>query len=334
MLLNLIQTNNYFQGGLLSAAVSATNPFVQIYNSSSDEWTLGQNMTTPRNRLACAYDSVKQKIHVLGGYDSTGNPGAPHEVYSILNNTWKSAANPADTHGRLGRGYYEPKSASIVFLGGAFSNAQSVFNTQTGQWTTWAPMPQQLYYFGLTVLADRVLAFGGAQSNYFLTYYFANNTWTTQTMNVSLNFFHNTAVIGGSIYAMSASLSLYVTYCQVPENCVTDCTNGCALETGVCVPLNGLLCDDFDNCTIGDTCFGGQCIGNQTAPECLPPVSEPVSEPLVEAPQVIDTPHTEPGAAPVQNTPLPPRNVSQGSSLWYFNEALVVLLLLSTSMLG
>ncbi len=285
---------------------------VLIYDPAKDSWTKGQNMTTlGRTRPSCGYDPVLQNIHVLGGQNTLGSGIVvnPHVIYSIANDTWHNASNPTADHGRLGRAYYEPNSKSMVFVGGAFTTAQSVYNTETGNWTQWAPVPDVTYFYALVVRPDRVLLLGGAENSTLFTYFIANDTWVNGTINAVgvQDFYANTAQVGGSVYALGLDAKLYVSRCLVADNCdASRCLGSCVAETGFCVPLSDVTCDDDNECTTDDTCQVGVCIGtglsnvtctdndpctledmclngvctagNKTAIECIPPVSEPMAD--------------------------------------------------------
>lgn len=266
---------------------------VLIYDPMQDSWTNGQNMTTiGRARPSCGYDPVLQNIHVLGGQNTVGSGIVvnPHVIYSIANDTWHNASNPTADHGRLGRAYYEPKSKSMVFVGGAFTTAQSAYNTETGNWTQWAPVPDVTYFYALVVRPDRVLLLGGAEKSTLFTYFIANDTWVNGTTNTVgfQDFYANTAQVGGSVYALGSDAKLYVARCLVPDNCdgSDPCFGSCVAETGFCAPLSDVTCDDNDPCTLEDMCLNGVCTaGNKTAIECIPPGSEPMADsPLSGAP--------------------------------------------------
>ncbi|HEY8089895.1 MAG TPA: kelch repeat-containing protein [Polyangiaceae bacterium] len=160
----------YLTGGATTEDVA---PFAEldIYDPVADAWSTGAPMPTAREHLAsCA---IGGKMIVVGGW--VGAPGAPSvvvhaaESYDPATDAWTTL--PDLPTGRGGLGALAVGSVCHVVGGedwalplpGTF-HAHEGFDTASGTWTTFAPMPTARHGFGFASQGGALFAIGGGPS--------------------------------------------------------------------------------------------------------------------------------------------------------------------------
>ena len=148
----------YLFGGLSStAAVSSfTLGTTQIFDPSTQSWTMGADMPTARY-LATAV-AVDGKIYVMGGRTlsatGSGGPVSANEVYDPSTDSWSTATSmPAPIRGHAACAY----GGKIYVFGGNTGSYQTtvlIYDPSTDSWSTGTSMPAARAY-GVALRAVR-----------------------------------------------------------------------------------------------------------------------------------------------------------------------------------
>jgi hypothetical protein len=148
-----------------SDAVTAS---AEIFDPSTDKWTMVASMTVPR-ASACSALLPSGKVLVAGGAGAVGNTA---EIYDPATDTWTPAAH-AMVAGHDLPGCVRLQSGKVLIAGGldqvnASSNAVSeLYDPDTGSFTTTGPMLTARYWHTATLLASgKVLVTGGCTGGY------------------------------------------------------------------------------------------------------------------------------------------------------------------------
>ena len=112
--------------------------YTQIYDPSTDNWTVGAPMTVPRRLSSAAV--VNGKIHVTGGRDDIDALDA-HEVYDPATNTWTTAKRtPSIVRGHSTVGV-NGKLYLIAGNTGAYQKWVKIYDPATDAWASGMDMP-------------------------------------------------------------------------------------------------------------------------------------------------------------------------------------------------
>jgi N-acetylneuraminic acid mutarotase len=130
----------YVIGGQTDTGSAYVNS-VQEFNPTTTNWTFKAPMPTARSAGAAAV--IGDRIYVAGGRPPRGNDFA---VYDVTGNTWQTLPSLPSQRNHLtacaiaGKIYVAGGRLEAGFTS-AMTSVLEVFDPQTGQWTTGAPMP-------------------------------------------------------------------------------------------------------------------------------------------------------------------------------------------------
>lgn len=161
----------YIFGGFDSSWINTT----QIYNPSTNSWTLGAPIPSGSGVwYAAAATGDDGKIYVIGGESDAGTNWTLDlvQIYNPATDTW-SLGTPMPTP-RLGLGVVKIKGL-IYAIGGFNRVTQSVVNTveaydpATNTWSKKSPLNIARFEFGSALATGNINAIGGANGIYLPT---------------------------------------------------------------------------------------------------------------------------------------------------------------------
>ena len=170
----------YIVGGH-NHVLSVYPPQVDIYNISTNTWSIGANLPTPRGELVVS--EVNGKIYAIGGYDVTAR-NFVHE-YNPATNTWIAKASMPTSRSVMSGAVYNGK----IYVAGGWPGAKDIleiYDPAINLWSTGANMPQGRKNCNSMVELNGKLYFIGGQDptgsityNDVFVYNPGLNTWTT-----------------------------------------------------------------------------------------------------------------------------------------------------------
>lgn len=136
----------------------------EVYDPATDSWTTKRPAPIAVARYASAV--VNNKIYIMGGTNASQQL-ISNQIYDVGNDTWSLGASlPAYTYyaaAAATTGVMAPKR--IYVIGGGLtdpSNAVYVYDPESDNWTSGAPMPTNRTSFALGIVNDVIYAMGGA----------------------------------------------------------------------------------------------------------------------------------------------------------------------------
>ena len=180
---------------------------VEIYDTISKTWEIGENMPTSRNSLTAT--AIGEKIYVIGGIDSSGGYSNKVEIYDTKKNTWSTGAN-------MPTGRCHLASASIgnkIYVVGGNNTSTlgtlEIYDTESNTWTTGASMPLARNLLNVVSLDGKIYVIGGYGNR---TYYDLvevydpnNNTWSTGSNMPTRRASMTSSVVENKIYCIGGS---------------------------------------------------------------------------------------------------------------------------------
>ena len=192
--------------------VSAVMDTIQIYNISTNSWSMGAPMPSGRSCVNAVYYSVNGKIYVIGGIDNDGYQTNQTWEYDPVANTWDTsrASIPMGMacSGTSIVGQY------IYFAGtvgnGTGSSAHYRYDIVGNSWVPMAPVPVSIWDAAAAGIGQYTYLIGGTGAAgifYDTTYIYdtVSNTWTSgPNTNVKHGYATGTA-IGNRLLVMGGS---------------------------------------------------------------------------------------------------------------------------------
>lgn len=161
--------------------LSVYPPQVDIYDISTNTWSIGANLPTPRGELVVS--EVNGRIYAIGGYDVTAR-NFVHE-YNPATNTWVAKASMPTSRSVMSGAVYNGK----IYVAGGWPGAKDIleiYDPATNSWSTGANMPQgRKNDNSMVELNGKLYFIGGQDATATITYndvfvYDPNlNIWTT-----------------------------------------------------------------------------------------------------------------------------------------------------------
>lgn len=162
----------------------------EIYDPSTNTWSMAAPMTTPRSQFAyCVLNSGK--VLVVGGLLQSGSATNLCEIYDPSTDTWSAAAALPAGQDRYAAFFCKVTSASEAFIVAGGKNLVSLalnttyrYNPSSDTWSAGAAMPVGLAFgAGLALTTSKLITIGGVTSlaaivNSTYVYDFNADTWT------------------------------------------------------------------------------------------------------------------------------------------------------------
>lgn len=229
----------YIIGNILDGTYTS---ITEVYNPSTDTWTMVAPMTTPRSGFQT--EVICGKIYAIGGYsgqlkigpgcDSSIDSISSTEVYDPSTNTWTTLASMSTTRCWFQTEVIDGKIYAIgghnVKIGdskGKSLSSTEVYDPYTDKWTPLASMSTVRRAFQTEVVDDKIYAIGGFNTyNLDLdnelssveVYDPSNDKWTPMaSMSKKRGYFH-TEVIEKVIYAIGGMNDTSMESYAVPAN--------------------------------------------------------------------------------------------------------------------
>lgn len=222
---------------------------VEVYDLSTNKWSLLKSMNIPRGRFNVAV--VGEKVYAIGGCDGTKDLNSV-EVYDPISMKWKLIPHLPMARSNAGVCHLDGK----IYLIGGINGQKGVtecnaFDSATETWTTIAPLVVGRYQPGVTALNEHVYAVGGCESwsclNSVEKYNPNTNTWVLVSSMHTARRGCGVAVFNGKLYAVGGhdgvhslcSVEIYdpETNTWSPGPSLTSCRG----NVGVCVVENRLF---------------------------------------------------------------------------------------------
>lgn len=231
-------------GGALSS--------VEVYDPSVKTWTSKSPMKSAR-RGAAAILLSDGRVFVAGGYNGASVESSA-EIYEPGADAWIPAASMLEARedhaaAGLANGHVLITGGSA---GGAALSSAEVYDPATDTSRSVGSMGQARTRHSAISLPDGdVLITGGASGG----------------VDLATAEIYQPLSVGASCAAASDCLS---GFCVDSVCCNEACDNGAcdacsasagAQKDGICMPFDGVPCDDNDLCTQGDLCQAGACVG-------------------------------------------------------------------------
>lgn len=180
---------------------------VEVYDPSSNSWTTGAPMPTPRGTRNLAV--VNGKIYAIGGWNGVSSL-ATVEEYNPSTDSWVSKQSLPSPQGVMASGSIVV-NGKIYAIGGTagslFTNPQPLntvreYDPLTNTWTDKAPMPTARFLAAAAVYNNKIYVFGGKTEP---PYVQSNRLNIVEEFNPSTNTWQTKAPLPESVYACSAS---------------------------------------------------------------------------------------------------------------------------------
>jgi gliding motility-associated-like protein len=178
---SVIYNNKVYIVGGHNHVLSVYPPQVDIYDISTNTWSIGANLPTPRGELVVS--EVNGKIYAIGGYDFAAT-NLVHE-YNPATNTWIAKASMPTSRSVMSGAVYNGK----IYVAGGWPGAKDIleiYDPATNLWSTGANMPQgRKNGNSMVELNGKLYFIGGQDASGSITYndvFVYNpilNTWTT-----------------------------------------------------------------------------------------------------------------------------------------------------------
>ncbi len=197
----------YIFGGYPATRVSV--PTVQVYDSTTDAWSLGSPLPAALNHTVSA--AVDGRLYVIGGQPSAGGSGPwVNSVYEYdpARRTWATRAPMPTARGGGAGGVIDGK---IYVAGGRppRGNDFAVYDPAANTWRTLPDLPSQRNHVGAVALGGKLYVMGGrleagfesAMTSVVEVYDPATNLWTVRAPMLRARGGLNAVVAHGYIHA-------------------------------------------------------------------------------------------------------------------------------------
>ena len=213
----IVDSNLYLIGGVeLIGGQWMTVPYVDIFNTTTGQWTSGTSMPTHRTTLDCVL--INGKIYVIGGLQIIGgvidyNGLKTLEVYDLSSETWTQLADMPTKRWGLSAVAFD---GEIYVFGGRSLDVRpasvEVYDPQDSSWTSITNIPTPRYQLTTCIIDSNIYAIDGWYSSSSGPIYDTvevynpiTNVWTTATsMPVARARFDGYA-LNGKIYVYGGS---------------------------------------------------------------------------------------------------------------------------------
>ncbi len=132
-----VGTNIYVPGGFNSVSFGGPLDTMQIYNTTTNTWSMGLNLPAARAGVATA--AFNNLVYVIGGYNPTGTGHTEVYIYNPGTNMYTTGAPMPAGQGNVSGVLYNGEI--YVVGGGTAPGAQYAYNPTTNMWRTIAPLP-------------------------------------------------------------------------------------------------------------------------------------------------------------------------------------------------
>ena len=129
------------------------------YNPKTNQWEELDPMERPLSECSCAV--VGDKIYLIGGFfDNRASPSRGGIIFDTKTESWSTLPSEMIN---VRRGHTSVAVGKKIYVFGGYScNVRSeVFDTETGQWASIAPMKIPRYSFGAVAVGNKIFAVGG-----------------------------------------------------------------------------------------------------------------------------------------------------------------------------
>jgi len=193
---------------------SITSPAFSLNNSSattsSNAWTIGANLPTPRSEFAGT--SINEKIYIIGGFNNKGKTSDTVEFYDTKTNVWSSASPlPIPLDHTAAAAY----NGSIYVVGGYTSSQIPasnpsirlfIYSPLADKWTEGKSLPKSRGALTANFVDGILYAIGGVDksgvSNSNTAYDPDTDTWTTKKPMPTAREHAASALVGGKLYVV------------------------------------------------------------------------------------------------------------------------------------
>ena len=161
-------TSYIYTIGGVNAATGAVSKSVYKFNTKTEQWSKGADLTVGRyTASAFTYNS---KIFYIGGYHPKGQnfflPVDNVSIYDIATDTWSEGAPMPVALGDYGAGQYKD---SLIYLIGGLDGTESlssvyIYNASADTWTTATNMPTDRYGFAAGIANNVIVLMGGSST--------------------------------------------------------------------------------------------------------------------------------------------------------------------------
>lgn len=160
-----------------------------IYDPASNSWKNASppKSPSPRERAGMAYDSESGRVVLFGGWTGKGYTNETW-MYDVQNSTWKNMTFLTNPKARASHALaYDSQSDRIVLFGGktsalVFSDETWSYDLNINKWTNVTtasrPKPKAGHALAYDSKADRIVMFGGMNTNETWSYDPGSNAWT------------------------------------------------------------------------------------------------------------------------------------------------------------
>ncbi|MDD3394218.1 MAG: kelch repeat-containing protein [Anaerotignum sp.] len=165
--------------GVIPDETETRKSITEVYNPSTNTWTILTPMPTPRDGFQT--EVIDGKIYAIGGYSGAfiGNPSrvdslSSAEVYDPSTDTWTTLASMSATRCYHQTEVIDGKIYAICGFGPFGSDnrllSTEVYDPSTNKWTTVVSMSKKRSHLHTEVIGKVIYAIGGANSTYLESY--------------------------------------------------------------------------------------------------------------------------------------------------------------------
>jgi len=160
-----------------------------LFDPASSSWKNASPAKSPtsRERAAMAYDAESDRVVLFGGWTGKGYSNETW-TYDLGNNTWKNMTFLTNPKGRVSHALaYDSQADRVVMFGGktsalGFSDETWGYDLNINKWTNLTTSSRPGAKLGHALAYDskndRVVMFGGLNTNETWSYNFSSNAWT------------------------------------------------------------------------------------------------------------------------------------------------------------
>ena len=190
--------------------VAQTTTNTTATTNTESFWSAGAPMPTPRTEVTAVV--LKGEIHVIGGFDESGQVTEIVEVYNITNNTWtKAAPLPEPLHHTAAASYND----KIYVVGGytapsSPSNKLFIYDPVRNKWQEGKPMPTARGALNVNFINGTLYAIGGSSDrplNSNEAYDPSSDTWASKASMPTARHHAGSAIVNGNIFVIGGRIS-------------------------------------------------------------------------------------------------------------------------------
>jgi len=199
----------YVIGGYLEGRTPSEKLF--IYDPTTDAWTEGANMPTPRAALTANF--IDGKLHAAGGTNNEANALGTFERYDPSTNTWEELPSMPTARQHTSSAVVDGK---LYVAGGRHSgpstnvDAFEVYDPASQTWTELEPMPSERGGLAAASIGNYLYVFGGESSDTVFDnnerYDTSAGVWTSQLLLPTARHGLVAVAIEGEIYLIGGGL--------------------------------------------------------------------------------------------------------------------------------